>query len=140
VSIESLPTIHVVGALVRRGSLVLVTKRRTHAVFGGYWEFPGGKVEPGETAAEALARELREELAVRARVGKLFQSVEMEYPTFIIRLEVMEVDIVGEPVAIGVDEVAWVAARDLNQKQFPPADLPIAERLVREAMEHEPLN
>jgi len=139
-SVETLPVVHVVGALIRDGSRILVTKRRAKAVFGGYWEFPGGKVELGETAAEALSRELKEELAVRSRIGSLFQRVEMDYPTFHIRLDVFVAEIVGNPVPIGVEEVAWVDARDLGAKRFPPADLPIIERLVREAMADDPLN
>ncbi len=77
---------------------------------------------------------------MRSRVGALFQRVEMDYPTFRITLDIFEVDIVGEPVAIGVEKVTWVMPAELSNKRFPPADLPVAERLVREAMANEPLN
>ena len=125
--------VRVVGELVRApDGRVLVAQRKPGGPHGGLWEFPGGKVEPGERPEDALARELREELACASQVGARFESVEQDYPDFHISLEVYEVELLGEPVAIGVGAIDWVAPRQLVERRFPPADEPIVRRLVAE--------
>ncbi len=125
--------VHVVGALVRApDGRVLVAQRKPGGPYGGLWEFPGGKVEPGERPEDALSRELREELACASQVGARFESVEQDYPDFHISLEVYEVELLGEPVAIGVGAIDWVAPSQHVERRFPPADEPIVRRLVAE--------
>lgn len=128
-----LPRVHVVGALLRREGMVLVTRRKEEGSFGGLWEFPGGKVEPGERPEDALARELREELGCACQVGGHFQRVELDYPDFHICLDVFEAELVGEPQALGVAELAWHVPAALRGLEFPPADQPVVRRLVAEA-------
>ena len=74
-------TIHVVAAIIKSNNRIFATQR-AHGSFAGGWEFPGGKIEPGETPEEALVREIREELDTEIAVGDLVETVEYDYPTF----------------------------------------------------------
>lgn len=98
--------------------------------YAGWWEFPGGKVEPGESDAEALARELREELGVTAEVGGEIDAYEHEYPEKIVELHFLEiVDLGGEPEAIGVAELRWVAPGETAAMKFLDGDREFLESL-----------
>lgn len=125
----------VVGALVRRGDRVLVTQRPPGGSFGDHWEFPGGKVEPGEDDRSALAREIREELGVEVRVGALYDRSVHAYPDFLIDFRVYEcaLDDGAEPVAVQVKAIAWVRPGEVRPEVFPPADLPVLQKLRAEA-------
>ena len=74
-------TIHVVAAIIKSNNRIFATQR-AHGAFAGGWEFPGGKIESGETPEEALVREIREELDTEVAVGDLVETVEYDYPTF----------------------------------------------------------
>jgi 8-oxo-dGTP diphosphatase len=122
----------VVGAALVDGDGRLLAARRAAppAELAGWWEFPGGKVEPGETAPEALARECREELAVDIEVGDLLGSVPI--PPAGRRLEVYLGRITaGEPVPLVHVELRWVRAAELADLPWLPADVPLVDALRR---------
>ncbi len=124
--------IRVVGALVMSGGRVLLTRRRKEQVHGGYWEFPGGKVEPGESDREALARELREELGVGAEVGEHVCTVTHGYSGFVIDLAIYRC-VLGDqtPACREVEAVSWVPVNDLERLELTPPDRAVA-RWIRE--------
>lgn len=122
--------LHVVGAMIVRGGRILLTKRLPGGPHGGLWEFPGGKVEPGEHPKEALRRELDEELGVGARVGWLYKSVVHPYSHRTIRLDVYWCKVQsGEPQTLGCEELLWVKPCDIASFAMPEADAPIAQAL-----------
>jgi 8-oxo-dGTP diphosphatase len=125
----------VVAALVRDGAgRVLLTRRRADQPMPLLWELPGGKVEPGESPSEALEREIREELGCRAHVGRIDDVVFHRYPEFDLLMLVYACRLEGEPRAVEVDALAWVEPRALGGYEVLPADVPLVERLAREAV------
>jgi 8-oxo-dGTP diphosphatase len=122
----------VVAALVRDGAgRILLSQRRADQSLPLCWEFPGGKVEPGEAPEAALAREVREELGCEVRVGGIFEVVFHAYPDFDLYMLVYGAEIVsGVPVARQVAAVAWVAPIEIPKMKLPPADYPLALRLA----------
>jgi 8-oxo-dGTP diphosphatase len=122
----------VVGAALMDGDGRVLAARRAAppAELAGWWEFPGGKVEPGETPQVALARECREELTVEIEVGDLVGSVPIAPAGR--RLDVYLGRITaGEPVPLVHEELRWVRAVDLADLPWLPADLPLVEALRR---------
>lgn len=96
----------------------------------GYWEFPGGKVETGESPQEALARELREELTVEARVGAFLTVTAHDIGSAIIELSTFECELVaGSPVLTEHAESRWVHVAELAELEWAPADIPTVELL-----------
>jgi 8-oxo-dGTP diphosphatase len=121
----------VVAALVRDGARVLVSRRRADQAMPLLWEFPGGKVEPGEPPEVALAREVREELGCEVRVGRIHEVVFHAYEDFDLYMLVYTCTITaGEPAPIEVAEVAWVEAARLPSLDLLPADYPLARALA----------
>jgi 8-oxo-dGTP diphosphatase len=121
----------VVAALVRQGGRVLMSRRRADQPMPLLWEFPGGKVEPGEAPEAALAREVREELGCDVRVGRIHEVVFHAYPDFDLYMLVYACDVVaGAPAAVQVAEVAWVEAARLPELALLPADYPLARALA----------
>jgi 8-oxo-dGTP diphosphatase len=124
----------VVAALIRREGRVLMSRRRADQAMPLLWEFPGGKVEPGEAPDAALAREVREELGCEARVGRIHDVVFHAYPDFDLYMLVYACDIAsGTPAAVQVAEVAWVEATRLPELELLPADYPLARALAAAA-------
>ena len=122
----------VVAAIIRRDETILLTRRPPDAHLPNLWEFPGGKVEPGESLIEALRRELLEELGVHAEVRDEYYATIHHYPTKTIDLHFFNCTIIdGEPRAIEVAEFRWVKSADLRAYEFPKADLELVERLAR---------
>lgn len=120
---SSLPTIRVVAAVVERGGRYLIAQRNPHAVFPLLWEFPGGKVEPGEDDASALRREMMEELGVGVTVGPLLERKVHCYREFSVDFRAYHCTLVeGEPQALNCAAFAWVPLADLASYPFPPAD------------------
>jgi len=114
----------VVGAAIVRGGRVLAARRSAPAALAGGWEFPGGKVEPGESPAAALARECREELGVQIAVGELLGSADVA-PGIVLHVHVAEL-IAGEPQPLqDHDELRWLAADELDDVSWLPADRPV---------------
>jgi 8-oxo-dGTP diphosphatase len=119
----------VAGLIVGDDGRILIAQRRADQALGGSWEFPGGKVEPGEAPVAALARELREELGVAAAVGRIWDVLFHAYPEFDLVMLVYVCRINGAPRAVEVADLAWVAPRDLAGWDILPADRPLVERL-----------
>lgn len=127
------PTRVVAGVLVKEGK-ILLCRRGPGMKLAGYWELPGGKVEPGEEPAAALTRELREELGVKARVGAICAVNTHAYEFGVIELRALRVDsFMGEPRPTEHDRLEWVAPAALESYQLAPADVPIARALAKSA-------
>jgi len=126
-------TIRVVAALLRReDGKVLITQRRPQAFMPLKWEFPGGKVEPGESDQQALARELKEELDIEVEVGQHFMGLKHDYPGFQVDFQVYSCSIIsGDLRKLAVNDYRWVAVSQLDTFEFPPADQPTVEQLLK---------
>jgi len=125
------PPIDVVAGIVRRDDgQVLISQRMPDDTLGGYWEFPGGKVEPGEDLKVALHRELVEELGIDTEIGAEIHQIVHAYPDRDVRLFFYEARIIsGEPQKLEVADLRWVTLDDLMNYQFPEADLPLLRQL-----------
>ena len=125
----------VVAALIERGGEVLVARRKQEGERAGLWEFPGGKVEPGEGERAALARELREELGVRVQVGELYARLEHIYPDLQVELALYRATLHDreEPRPLTADELRWVPRRSLPGLPFCEADVPLLTQVAEEA-------
>jgi len=125
------PPIDVVAGVIRHDDgRVLITQRLADDTLGGYWEFPGGKVEPGEELKAALKRELAEELGVEAEIGVEIHRIIHAYLDRDVRLYFFAARIVsGEPQKLEVADLRWVTLDALMDYQFPEADLPLLRQL-----------
>lgn len=124
----------VVAALIERQGRVLLSRRRPDQSLPDCWEFPGGKVEPGEGPESALAREIAEELGCTVAVGRIEEVVFHAYADFDLYMLVYRCQITaGEPTARQVAAVDWFAPAVIPTLKLPPADYPLAERLARES-------
>jgi 8-oxo-dGTP diphosphatase len=120
----------VAGLIIGDDQRILITQRRADQALPLQWEFPGGKVEPGEAPVAALVRELREELGVTVTVGRIWDVLFHPYPAFDLVMLVYVCRIVdGAPRAVEVADLAWVAQPDLACWDILPADRPLVERL-----------
>jgi mutator protein MutT len=125
-----LPHYHVTAAIIKESDKVLITRRPTGSHLAGYWEFPGGKQEPGEDLEQCLARELAEEIGIKVRVDELFMEVKHTYPDKRISLHVFKcTPISGTPDTLQCSELKWVPISALHCFTFPPPDLRIVEIL-----------
>lgn len=123
----------VVAALVEKRGRILLSQRRADQSFPLAWEFPGGKVESGESPTAALTREIREELGCAIRVGEVVEVVYHAYPEFDLVMLVYRARIVaGTPRSVEVEAAAWVPCRQIAKLTMPPADLPLARKLARQ--------
>jgi 8-oxo-dGTP diphosphatase len=116
-------TVRVVAAVVEDNGRYLITQRRPTAVLPLMWEFPGGRVEEGETDAAALQREVRHRLAVDITVGQLISFVSHPYDRYVVDLYLYECKLVqGEPTARNVHAFRWATSAQFDQYPFTPAD------------------
>jgi 8-oxo-dGTP diphosphatase len=116
----------VVCAIIERDGRFLIARRTEGRHLALKWEFPGGKVEPGESEVNALERELFEELQVRVEIIERLTPVEYSYPERSLRLIAFRCRIVdGVPVATDHEELCWVGIDEASSYDFPEADLPI---------------
>ncbi len=123
----------VVAALICREGRFLICRRPAHKARGLLWEFVGGKVEPGETKAQALARECREELAVEVDVGAPFMEVTHAYPDITVHLTLLWAQIrSGEVRLLEHCDMRWITPDEIGQFAFCPADEEILRRIERE--------
>jgi 8-oxo-dGTP diphosphatase len=120
-----------VGILIDPQGRVLITRRAPQTHQGGLWEFPGGKVEPGETIVDALARELREELGVTVLISEPFMTLQHDYGDQCVCLAVYRVTSWrGEPSGMEGQPLAWQQPKNLTDWPFPAANQPILTRLL----------
>jgi len=123
--------IDVAIAVVCRLGQVLICRRKADDRFGGFWEFPGGKVEDGETPGQCLAREVREELDIEVELIRALPIIEHDYPDIRVRLyPFLCIHEAGQPKPIGCQQAIWVDPPDLRNYQFPPANRQLIEDVV----------
>ena len=119
------------GILRDAAGRVLISERICDGPFDGLWEFPGGKIGAGETAADALRRELAEELGITVTSAQPFMALHHEYPDRTVDLEFFLVsEWQGDPTGLEGQGVRWVATIELDLDELLPADAPVLERLV----------
>ena len=122
--------LEVVAAFIRRGDEFLACQRPAHKARGLQWEFAGGKVEPGETKAQALARECREELGVELAVGDAVTEVTYHYPDVSVHLTLLSAAItVGTPRKLEHADIRWMTLAQARDYPFCPADRIFLEQL-----------
>ena len=127
--------IEVVAAIIRRGDTIFATQRG-YGDFKDWWEFPGGKVEPGETPEDALLREIREELSTDIRVDKFLYTVDYDYPTFHLTMHCYMCSLLREALHLNEHEAArWLKGEDIHSVNWLPADEILLPMIVKE-LEH----
>ena len=121
--------IRVVAAVIRDGDRIFCTQRG-YGAYQGFWEFPGGKIEPGETPQQALTREIREELATEIRVGDLIQTIEYDDPEFHLSMDCFWCDIVsGELILLEAEDAKWLSAENIDSVDWLPADQIVVDKI-----------
>jgi 8-oxo-dGTP diphosphatase len=122
----------VTAAVIEKDGKILVAQRRKGATLGGRWEFPGGKIEPGETAEECLRRELKEEFDIDSEIGKFIIASRFRYCLVPIELLAYRVKhLSGEFKVNEHEEIRWVLPSELSLYDFMPADKPIVKLLAK---------
>ena len=123
----------VTAAVVRQDGTVLLTRRGPDQKLAGYWEFPGGKVDPGETLQACLARELREELGVDAHVGEELCESIYRYDHGEFRLVALSTTLPSKEFVLTVHDYAeWVPVESLLEYNLAPADIPLAKKIMED--------
>ncbi len=124
-------TIHVVAAIIIRDKKLFATQRG-YGDFKDGWEFPGGKVEPGETPQEALKREIREELATEIDVGDYIDTIEYDYPTFHLSMKCYACSVIsGKLELLEHENAAWLSKATLRTVNWLPADVSILDKVEK---------
>jgi A/G-specific adenine glycosylase len=128
---KPLPHHTVVAAVIRRGGKILIDRRKPQGLLGGLWEFPGGKVERGETLTQALVREVREEVGIEITVGSQIAVVQHAYSHFRITLHAFLCNYKrGTAKPIECDDVKWVTVKQLSQFAFPKANHGVLKQIT----------
>lgn len=132
-------TIRVVAAVIEavneNGQTVIFATQRGYGEFKGGWEFPGGKIDAGETPQEALVREIKEELEVEIKVGDLIVTVEHDYPTFHLSMDCFWAEIVSGDLVLREHEAAkWLTKDELDSVEWLPADITLINKLKGELL------
>lgn len=126
---RDMKTIEVVAAIIIRDGKIFATQRG-YGEWKGWWEFPGGKIEPGECPQEALVREIREELDADIEVGELLETVEWDYPDFHLKMHCFICSLVSESVHLNEHEAAaWLTRETLRSVKWLPADEGLVGRI-----------
>ena len=136
--IDRLPTVRVVAAIIERDGLYYAT-RRGEGEHAGKWEFPGGKIEPGESAEEALHREIREELEIEIEITGRLGMVEYDYPRFHLSMDCFLCSASAEatPLLMVHSAAAWVSGKQMKRMDFLPADKDLVASLCRKSAKQE---
>lgn len=123
--------IKVVAAVIKNGNKIYATQRG-YGEFKGGWEFPGGKIEQGETSQEALVREIEEELETKIKVNDLIDTIKYDYPTFHLSMECFWCEIVkGNLVLLEAEAAKWLTKEELYSVDWLPADLLLIPKIER---------
>ena len=130
-------TIRVVAAVIKatndKGEPIIFATERGYGEFKGGWEFPGGKIEEGETPEEALKREILEELDTELSVGELIDTIEYDYPTFHLSMDCFWCEIIKGDLVLKEHEAArWLTKESLKSVDWLPADITIIDKLMDE--------
>ena len=129
---ESKKTIDVVAAIIRQDDKLFATQRG-YGEWKDWWEFPGGKVESGETHEDALRREIREELATEIEVGNLLTTVEYDYPQFHLTMHCYLCSIVsGQLSLLEHEDARWLGMDELDSVRWLPADVEVVKLIKKE--------
>ena len=127
-------TIRVVAAVIKakndNGEAIIFSTQRGYGDFKGGWEFPGGKIEDGETPQEALKREIMEELETEITVGELIDTIEYDYSTFQLSMDCFWAGIVsGEPILTEHEAAKWLTKKELDSVEWLPADITLIDKI-----------
>ena len=123
----------VIKALNQEGEPIIFATQRGYGEFKDGWEFPGGKIEEGETPQEALEREIMEELDTEITVGKLIDTIEYDYPTFHLSMDCFWCEVVkGELVLKEAEDAKWLKKDELGEVAWLPADVELIEKIGTE--------
>jgi mutator protein MutT len=123
--------LRIVAAVIEREGKVLIARRRQETGYVGFWEFPGGRLEKGETPEKAVEREIAEELGVHIRVARLLGAVTYQSPNLSIELLAYRASIIsGELKLTDHDEIRWVIPSQLEELEFTEPDRPIVRLLA----------
>lgn len=130
-------TIRVVAAVIKavneNGEAIIFATQRGYGEFKDGWEFPGGKIEEGETPQEALIREIKEELETEIIVGELIDTIEYDYPTFHLSMDCFWAEIVSGDLVLNEHEAAkWLKKDELDTVEWLPADITLIDNVRRE--------
>ena len=127
-------TIRVAAAVIRKGDKIFATQRGYGELKGG-WEFPGGKIEDGETPQEALKREIEEELDTEILVGELIDTIEYDYPTFHLSMDCFWCEIVEGRLVLKEHEAArWLDRKTMDDVEWLPADVTLVGKIKETLM------
>ena len=131
---EERKTVKVVAAIIQRGDKIFATQRG-YGEFKDGWEFPGGKVECGETPQEALVREIREELSAEIRVGDLLTTVEYDYPKFHLSMDCFWAELTenSEMTLLEHEAAKWLSMDELDTVNWLPADCEVVNAIIGDA-------
>lgn len=126
--------VHVVGAIIENDkSEIFCALRSPSMSLPNLWEFPGGKIELGETPEQTLLREIKEEFDCTIEVGQKFEDTTYEYENFIVRLETYKAKLLqGTPIAVEHADMRWVTRENMHTLNFAAADIPAVEKLTKE--------
>ena len=129
-------TIRVVAAIIKavneNGEPIIFATQRGYGDFKGGWEFPGGKIEEGETPQEALIREIKEELETEITVGELIDTIEYDYPTFHLSMDCFWAEIVSGDLILTEHVAAkWLTKDELDSVEWLPADITLVSKIER---------